>query len=290
MNITLKQLAVFVAVAKSENVSRAAEIMHLTQSACSMALSALENQLAGPLFDRHGKRLILNERGKRLWPKAVNLIAQVEEIQALMTQEKGKALTGQLLIGASSTIGNYLLPEIIGDFLMHHPKAKITLSVANTEQVIQKLQHFEIDIGLIEGRCHAAEISVIPWKKDELVIVAAPNYPLVKKTKITQQDLQTAQWILREPGSGTRNRFEEAMEYPVIPFLELGHTEAVKQAVQKGLGISCLSKLTVIDALKTGKLVALKTPLKLTRDFFILLHQQKYQTILLTQFMKTCQK
>ena len=287
MKITLKQLKVFVAVAKNENMSQAAKIVHLTQSACSMALAILENQLDGALFDRHGKQLTLNERGRILLPKASNIIAQTEELQDLMTQDKNKDPAGHLILGASSTIGNYLLPSMIGQFVAHHPKVKISLRVANTEQIIQQLLQFNIDIGMIEGRCNSNKIKVIPWRKDELVIISSPKNSLHKKTKITLKDLIAAKWILREIGSGTRELFEEAMEGQVSPFLELGHTEAIKQAIRADLGISCLSRAAVADTLKSGELVELKIPfLKLTRDFYILLHKEKYQTEILRAFIK----
>ncbi len=287
MKITLRQLEVFVAVAKNENMSQAAEVLHLSQSACSMALSALENQLNDLLFDRHGKRLVLNERGRILLPKAYNIIAQATELQDLMTPDKERFLAGHLIVGASSTIGNYLLPELIGNFVTDYPKVKISLQVANTEQTIRKLLQFDIDVGIIEGRCNAQEIKVTPWRKDGLIVISSPQTTLYKKAKVTLNDLRNAKWILREVGSGTRERFEEAMGGPVSPFLELGHTEAIKQAVRAGLGMSCLSKVTVSDALKRGELVELKTPfLKLTRDFYILLHKKKYQTAILSTFIK----
>lgn len=289
MKITLKQLEVFVAVAKNENMSRAAEVLYLSQSACSMALGALENQLGGDLFDRHGKRLILNERGRILLPKASYIIDQIEEIQDLMSQDKKNILAGHLIVGASSTIGNYLLPEIIGHFMAEHPKAKISLQVANTEQIIKQLLQFDIDVGMIEGRCNSEEIKVYPWRKDDLIIISSAKNPLCKKAKITLNDLYESKWILRESGSGTRERFVDAIGSKISPFLELGHTEAVKQAVRAGLGISCLSRVTVSDALRSGELVELKTPfLKLSRDFYILIHKEKYQTAILNKFIEKC--
>lgn len=289
MKITFKQIEVFVAIAKSSNMTFATEQLHLTQSACSMALSALETQLGGVLFDRHGKKLILNDRGRMLFPKAANLITQINELQDLMNSKKQQTLAGHLLVGASTTIGNYLLPTIIGNFVTEHPKTKITLSVGNTQQIIDKLLKFEIDIGMIEGNCHSKEIEIYPWKTDELIITASPKHELAKKRKITFETLLNTKWILREPGSGTREKFEAAMNHNVNPFLELGNTEAIKQAVIAGLGISCLSRTAVADALKIKQLVELKTPfLKLTRDFSILLHKDKYKTTVLNKFIATC--
>ncbi len=289
LRITFRQIEVFIAVAKTENMTHAAEALYLTQSACSMALSTMENQLGGVLFDRHGKKLILNERGRTLFPKAVNIISQINELQDLMTGKKAALLAGHLIVGASTTIGNYLLPKIIGNFVTARPQTRITLRIANTDQIIQQLLKFDIDVGMIEGGCYADEVAVLPWMKDELIIIAAPQHRLAKKRKITPEDLHNARWILREPGSGTREKFEEAMSGKVNPFLELGHTEAIKQAVLEGVGISCLSKTTVAEALKNHQLVELKTPfLKLTRDFFIILHKEKYKTAVLAEFMNTC--
>jgi DNA-binding transcriptional LysR family regulator len=289
MKITFKQIEVFVAVAKRGNMTQAAEALFLTQSACSMALSTLENQLGGVLFDRHGKKLILNERGKALFPKAANIITQVTELQDVMHGKKEEALAGSLVVGASTTIGNYVLPSIVGNFVTMHPKTKIALRVANTEQIIQQLLQFNIDIGFIEGGCYSDEIDVMPWRKDTLIIISAPEHRLAKKSKLLLTDLRQEKWILREAGSGTRERFEEAMGGKVMPFLELGHTEAIKKAVTLGFGISCLSKTVVADALASGQLVQLKTPfLKLTRDFFMLLHKDKHKTTMLSEFMKAC--
>lgn len=289
MRITLKQIEVFVAVAKNESMSRAAEVLHLSQSACSMALSLLENQLNGNLFDRHGKQLFLNERGRILLPKAASMLDQAQELQDLMSQNKKNILAGHLIVGASSTIGNYLLPEIIGRFMANQPKVKITLRVANTEQIIRQLLQFDIDVGMIEGRCHSEDVKVFPWKKDELIIISSPENPLCKKAKLTLKDLYASKWILRELGSGTRERFEEAMGGKINPFLELGHTEAVKQAVRAGFGISCLSRTTVLDSLRSSELVELNTPfLKLSRDFYILIHKEKYQTAVLSTFIEEC--
>ncbi len=291
IRITLKQIAVFVSVAKTGNMTLATSALNITQSACSMALSALESQLGGALFDRHGKKLVLNERGRILLPKAANIITQINELQDLMTGKKYQELTGHLIVGASTTIGNYVLPEIIGHFITANPKTQITLKVANTEQIIQQLLKYEIDIGLIEGNCFAKDIEVIPWKHDQLIIIAAAQFPLLKKTKLSFEDLRNAKWILREPGSGTREKFEEAIKGKIVPFLELGNTEAIKHAVQAGIGISCLSKTAVIQSIKNKQLIEVKTPfLKMTRDFYIVIHKEKHKTAVLNQFIKECKK
>lgn len=289
MKITFKQIQVFIAIAKVENTTQAAETLFLTQSACSMALTNLEKQLGVELFERHGRKLILNDNGKLLLPKAVNIIQAIEEAQTLISSPKDRKLTGQLIIGASSTIGNYILPKIIGDFSNQHAQTKLTLQVSNTKNIIRQLLKFNIDIGMIEGHCYDPQIKVIPWKQDELVMIASPHHSLCHKKRLTLDDLKSAPWILREPGSGTREKIEEIMGSQLNIFLELGHTEAIKQAVMNGFGISCLSQATVKKSLKNRELLALKTPfLKLTRAFYILLHKEKQETELLKSFLEYC--
>ncbi len=289
--MTFKQLEIFLAVAKAGNITHAAKILHLTQSACSMALSTLENQLGGILFNRHGKKLILNERGRAFFPKAANIISQMKELCDLMQEKNKKTITGHLIVGASTTIGNYLLPKVIGDFITTYPQTKISLSVSNTAEIVKKLLKFEIDIGIIEGNYPSNEIESFTWKKDELIIITSSASILAKKRNLTLHMLHNAKWILRESGSGTREKFEEAIGKKIIPFLELGNTEAIKQAVLNGLGVSCLSKTAVADLLKSKQLVELKTPfLKLKRDFTIILNKEKYKTAILDNFIEKCKK
>lgn len=276
MRITIKQLEIFVAIAKTGNLSKAAETVFLTQPACSMALNNLENQLGDILFERRGKKLILNEIGKKLFPKAINILSDLTELQTMAKNINQNILTGQLTLGASTTIGNYILPKIIGHFVKKNPLIKINLPIANTETIIQALLRYTIDLGIIEGDCYHEQIDVIPWKTDQLIIIASPKHAINKIKKITPDDLVNADWVLREIGSGTRKKFENAMPGIITPRLELGHTEAVKQAVIEGIGISCLSRATVLTSLKKRELIEIKAPfLKLTREFSIIRHKKK---------------
>lgn len=284
MKMTLRQLEIFVAIANSGNITIAADNLHLSQAAMSMGLNTLEHQLGEKLFDRMGKRLLLNPAGYQLLPKAMRLLDQARELEHSVG-DKTKELGGALRIGASSTIGNYVLPTSITKFVSLHPQVKVVLWVGNTEQIINQVLKYTVDVGIIEGHCRQQEIEVIPWKKDQLVIVAAPQHPLAKKNHIAKKDLTSARWILRESGSGTRQKFEEAFA-GIEPFLEFGSTEAIKNAVASGVGIGCLAKAAVIELIQQRKLIELKTPLtNLTRDFYILLHKEKYRTQTLSAFI-----
>jgi DNA-binding transcriptional LysR family regulator len=291
MRITLKQIEVFIAVAQSGTATRASEALNITQSATSMALSDFEEQLNCKLFDRIGRRLQLNDTGRLLLPKALDAIARVAELEHIAASDN--KLVGPLHIASSHTIGNYLMPGLIGSFMKAHTGAKLTLDVANTRHVIRQIEQFQADIGFIEGFCHEPNIEAIPWQHDELVIFAASSHPLAVQKTVTEDDLAQADWILREHGSGTREIFDNAILGKVRHInilLEFGHTEAIIHAVSTGIGIGCASKLTLAAALKGGSIVALPTPyLDLHRELYLLIHQQKYRTYGLERFLQHCQ-
>lgn len=292
MRITLKQLEVFIAVAQAGNVTRAAESLSITQSATSMALADFESQLGRKLFDRIGKRLQLNDSGRLLLPKALDAVARVADIEHMARSDE--AMIGPLRIGASLTIGNYMMPGLIGSFMKSYPGAQLTLDVANTKHIVEALEQFHIDLGFIEGFCHEPNIEVLPWCHDELVVFAAASHPLAKKKTVTEDDLAAADWILREPGSGTREVFDNAVLgriHRINLLLEFGHTEAIKQAVASGIGIGCASRRTLEDAFRTGGVVPLATPyLDLRRELYVLIHRQKFRTQGLERFLAHCQQ
>ncbi|MDF3128985.1 LysR family transcriptional regulator [Kiritimatiellaeota bacterium B1221] len=288
MNISLRQLEVFCAIARRENVSRAAEDARLTQSAASMALAELERQLEEKVFDRFGKKLKLNSSGKQLLPKARELLQRAGEIESMFAVSH--EIGGELKSAASTTIGNYLIPSLLSAFSRKHPHMHIALQIGNTEQMIQSLLDCENDIAFIEGICKHPNIESRIWKSDELVVSAPPDHPLAKKKKIRPEDLIEAKWILREPGSGTREVFQRAIEN--LPGTleirhELGHAEAIKQLVRSGLGICCLSRLALQEELEQGLLIELPTPfLDLKRNLYLLLRKGKYRSEILRLFLE----
>ena len=274
MRFTLKQLQAFVAAAQDSNVSSAAKALSLSQSAVSAAIAELEGQFGRPLFDRIGKRLQLNETGKQLLPKAINLLTQAQELEQYA--RSGEA-TGNFRVGATLTIGNYLAAQLISDYMSAYPASRIQLKVANTSQIIEGMRRFEIDVGLIEGECYDPDIQALPWCDDEMVVFCAPGHALAQRGEIGLADLSQQPWILREPGSGTRALFDRAVTGRLTHLnvqLELEHTEAIKRAVEAGLGIGCISRVALRDAFKRGSLVELPTPFfDLRRRFYFLLHR-----------------
>ncbi|MCS2155058.1 DNA-binding transcriptional regulator YeiE [Scandinavium goeteborgense] len=286
MHITLRQLEVFAEVLKSGSTTQASQMLSLSQSAVSAALTDLEGQLGVQLFDRVGKRLVVNEHGRLLYPRALATLEQATEIEQLFREDNGA-----IRVYASSTIGNYILPEIIARYRRDFPSLPLELSVGNSQDVITAVSDFRVDIGLIEGPCHAAEIIAEPWLEDELVVFAAPGSALLTG-EVTLARLAEAPWILRERGSGTR----EIVDYLLLSHLpefhlgmELGNSEAIKHAVRHGLGISCLSRRVIAEQLDSGTLVELPVPLpRLTRKLWRIHHRQKHLSNALQRFLRYC--
>lgn len=291
MKYTLRQLEVFVAIGRSGNVSRAAEEIPLSQSATSTALGEFERQFGLQLFDRVGKTLRLNEVGRQLLPRAVELLDRAKEVEDLL---EGRSGFGPLSIGATLTIGNYLTTLIVAKFLQRHPQAQVQLQVHNTATIVQQVAHYALDLGLIEGDCNDPDLEVQPWIADELAMFCAPSHPLAGKKRVPLEQLLAEPWILREKGSGTRETFDRAMRNHHSRLnirLELEHTEAIKRAVESGLGLGCISRLALKDAFRRGSLVPIDTPdLDLRRYFYFLWHKQKYQTAGMREFLALCRE
>ena len=292
LRLSIRQLQIFIAIVEERSTSAAADALALSQSATSAALNELERLLGMTLFDRVSKRLLINDNGRTLLPQAQALLDAADSIERWADNQHLQS--GGLRIGASTTIGNYLLPPILADFRQALPaEARLNwqaqVTIENTAAITQKLVNFELDIGLIEGYCHEPELTVTPWLEDELLIVSAQNDPILetlaadnKSGQIQLDALRVAVWLLRELGSGTREIINQAL----LPYLhhlqhgiEFSNSEAIKYATMNGLGISCLSRFVVADMLEMGKLVILPTVLpKFTRRFYIVTHKQKKLT------------
>ncbi|WP_422136039.1 LysR substrate-binding domain-containing protein [Endozoicomonas sp. ALD040] len=280
MRITLRQLEIFKAIAQSGRVTAAAESLFISQPAASMALSELEKHL-GPLFDRHaGASMALNDSGRSLLPMAAELIDRAHEIETQFIEDSCYK-EGTLKIHASSTIGNNLMPRILGRFFKEFPHIRAELAVENTRSIQQRILAMEIDLGVVEGSCLHPEIEVIPWREDELVIICHPDHPMAGKT-VDLQSLKHEEWILREPGSGTRELFDEVLATRLCTpnvIMSLNRAEAVKQAVMEGLGIGCISNLAIWRARNAGLLSTINvSDLTLNRHFYLLLNRKKYRS------------
>jgi len=282
-----RQLEVFVDIATTGSVRAASERLHLSQPAASMALGELERQIGEPLFDRERGRLRLNDRGRNLLPLARELVERHAEF-ARRASGAVTALSGELRVGASNTVGNYLVGDLVGPFVDTHPTVALRLTVANTDRIAQGVLDHDVDIGCVEGPVTHPAIEARPWREDRLVVCARPGHALAGKKRLKREDFAGERWVLRERGSATRALSERALaELPEgRTVLELDQSEAIKQAVIAGLGIACLPEVAVTDAVATGRLTVLPTPfLDLRRTLSVLLHRQRYRGAVLEAFL-----
>jgi DNA-binding transcriptional LysR family regulator len=291
MRYTLRQLQVFLAVARDESVSQAARALAMSQSAASASLSDLERQFGVRLFDRLGKRLQLSDLGRALRPRAEAVLEQARDLERALEDRQD---IGRLRIGATLTIGNHVVVPLMARLMREHPAAEVTLAVANTEEIARQVVNFEIDVGLIEGEVEQPDLEVTPWRPDELVVFCAPAHPFARKRRLSDADLRRAAWIVRERGSGTRQAFDRAMR-GLLPELQIAlalqHTEAIKEAVAAGLGVGCVSRLALRDAFAAGTLHPCRVPHRdFRRQFFFLLHRQKHRSRGVLRWLDLCRR
>ncbi len=291
MRFSLRQLEVFLATAHFQNVSKAADSLAMSQSAASSALKELESQFDILLFDRVGKRLQLNEQGRLIRSRAEALLEQAREVEFALMQHKD---AGPVKVGATLTIGNYLAVSIVSQLLNEQPDAEVSLSVANTQQIMERVLNYDLDIGMIEGEVQHSELDIIPWREDDLCVFCAPNHPLANHANISDEELIANPWVLREAGSGTRQAFDRAL-HGILPqikiCLELQHTEAIKNAVSSGLGLGCLSRITLQDAFKRGELIELQVPQRdFVRTLYFILHKKKFRSAGVQRWLDYCER
>jgi DNA-binding transcriptional LysR family regulator len=284
--LTLRQLQIFQQVADCGSTAAAAAELALSQSAASAAIIELERLLEVRLFDRVGKRLLLNENGRAVLPQALALLDGAGALERWARDRDSQI--GVLRLGASTTIGNYLLPGILAEFqkTLGRPSQgtlQVQVVIANTAAITRQVAAFELDLGLIEGPCHEPQLTVQPWLEDELLLVAAVDDPILRGARpITLTMLRQATWLLRESGSGTRETIDQLLTphlHQLRAGIEFGNSEAIKRAAASGLGISCLSRYVVEDFLTSGVLVAPASELpRLTRRFHLVTHALKWRT------------
>ncbi|MGV2987555.1 LysR family transcriptional regulator [Vibrio sp. E150_011] len=290
-NISLKQLKVFVAVTQHQTLTAASDTLFLSKAAVSMSLSELEKQIGHALFDRVNNRLVINQEGQKLLPLADELLSRSKDIESLFSEEQ--SFRGQLRIGASDTIGNQVAPYLLSEYRQTFQHKAQQLFISNSALICQKLVDYELDIGLIEGKTLHPELESTPFSEDEMCIVASVSHPLAHAGVIDLSLLENSEWILREPGSGTREFFLRT----VAPRIEVWHeafqlntTEAILNCVSSGLGLACISKLAAQTAIQDGRICELPVSLDMKRRFWLLFHKEKYQSPLLRSFITFCQQ
>jgi len=236
--------------------------LYISQPAISKGVQELERQLGVTLLDRSGRGVALTEAGATLLEHAQQLFAVERAAEAALEQLEGLD-RGQLAIGASSTIGIYMLPALLGRFRQRYPGIRLFLDIGNTQQIGERLRTVPLDTVFVEGPVDLQHTDLKPWRDDTLVVIAAPDHPLVGTQPIPLKDVLAEPFVLREVGSGTRNVIEQALRERGVALritMELGSTEAIKQVVCAGLGLAIVSEATIALELQAGRLAILEVP------------------------------
>ncbi len=277
--MTLEQLRIFIAVAEREHVTRAAEALNLTQSATSAAIAALETRHAVRLFDRIGRRIVLTDAGRRFLTDARAVLARATLAERALDDLAGLK-RGSLRLSASQTVANYWLPEMMHRFHRDYPGVRLTTSIGNSVQVMQRLHDIDVDIGIIEGEPSDQSLASCQIPGDSLALVVAHTHPWVKHPPRKTSDLLQSPWVLREQGSGTRAALETLLNKAghtckdLEVAFELPANEAVCTAVEAGAGAAVLSNLVVRRSLEAGTMAALPFGLPV-RTFHLLWHGER---------------
>jgi DNA-binding transcriptional LysR family regulator len=257
--MNLNHLAVFHAVAQTGSMTLGAERLDISQPAVSKQVQELEHALGVQLFDRIGRRVRLSQAGEVLADYARRLFALAHEAEEVMADVRA-IRRGRLVIGASTTIGTYLLPGVVAEFWRRHPRVDLLVEIENTEQVHRRLAGHELDVGLTEGFVEHEGLDAEVFHRDELVVIASPGHPLAGKPRVPLSAVQQEPFILREPGSGTRAVEERALarlKVPVQVVMALGSTEAIKRVVAAGVGLAIVSRLAASAECAAGTLAML---------------------------------
>ncbi len=258
MHITLRQLQVFEAAARLGGYTRAAETLHLSQPAVSMQIRQLEEQAGMPLFDQIGKKVHLTDAGRALYRHAQDILAQVQEAQLELEEMRG-VRRGQLNITIAST-ANYFAPKLLAAFCQRHPEVKVSLDVSNREHILALLNETDKDLAIMGRPPEASDLVAHPFMENPLVVIASPTHPLAHERHIPLARLAEESFISRETGSGTRmaaERFFDEAGTKLSTAMEMSSNEAIKQAVQAGLGLGVVSIHTLEMELLLDRLVIL---------------------------------
>jgi DNA-binding transcriptional LysR family regulator len=285
------KLKVFCTVAETKSFSKTSEIIHLTQPAVSLQIQALEEIYETKLFDRSSSFINLTPAGEILYRYAKDILTLYAEAEKEIGKITG-LIKGSITIGASTTIGNYVLPAVIADFKKTHPKIRINVFIGNTKRIVDLLNSGGIDIGLVEGETSKHKMKTEPIITDELTFIVPPFHPWAKKKVVSILEVTKEPFILREEGSGTRQMIEKYLSSHGINTadmriaLVLGSTESIKEAVESGMGISIVSKWAARKEVKYGSL-KLITPKeeKILRNFSLIMQKNAVLSYAVDEFL-----
>jgi DNA-binding transcriptional LysR family regulator len=258
--LNLHHLRLFAAIVDHGGFTKAAGTLNLSQPAISKSLKELEDGLQLSLIDRSARPIRLTAAGRLLYDRARELFG-VERVAERELRELRGLKRGVLRVGASTTIATYFLPPVLGRFHLRHPRVRIQASSANTRTIARRLLESKIDLALVEGPVSSPHLDVIPWRDDELVVITPPDHPLLARASVAASDLADEQFLVREPGSGTRDVTETALARCGVVLkntMRVGGTEVMKQAVAAGLGLAIVSRAAAADQLALGRIALLQ--------------------------------
>ncbi|RKZ45962.1 MAG: LysR family transcriptional regulator [Candidatus Parabeggiatoa sp. nov. 3] len=286
-----RRLQVFHTVARLLSFTRAAEALHTTQPAVTFQIRQLEEYFNTRLFDRTHNRIALTEVGKQVYEYAEKIFEHYVQMENTVKEMTGE-ISGVLMIGASTTIAEYLLPVLLGDFKMKYPDVHIRLSVSNTEEIVSMLENNTIDLGMVEAPVNNKNLVVELCRLDQLVAIIPPNHPLATHKAVSVNELVTYPYISREEGSGTRDVITEYFNQAGLSVeelnivMELGSSEAIKGAVAADMGVSVLSHAAIHKDLQLGllKKISLEPPLE--RPFSFVYQKQKFRLRAIEELLK----
>ena len=277
-----RRLQVFNTVAKLLSFTKAAEALHMTQPAVTFQVRQLEEQFNTRLFDRTHNRISLTKAGEVVQEHAIKIFELYAQMEDAVREVTGE-VSGSLIIGASTTIAEYMLPALLGDFKRNHPDIKLYLQVANTDGIVTMVENNDLDLGVVEAPVSNKNLQVEVCRTDGLVAIVPPDHPLAMREKVTIQELVGYPYICREEGSGTRDVIHDYLaengmssdDLDVI--MELGNPEAIKGAVEAGMGISIISAATIVKELRLKTLVSIPLDPPLERPFSFVRQKQKFR-------------
>jgi DNA-binding transcriptional LysR family regulator len=285
----VRDLQVFLSVSKHLNYTRAGEEINLSQPSVSVRIHQLESELRVKLFEQLGKKVVLTDAGQLLVPYANRVIAAVDDAHHAIDELQGLE-RGSLRIGASTTPGMYLVPQVVARFKRSHPKIDIHLRIKDTREVEDGVLNNEFDFGFVGGHLAAAEVSAHAWLTDELLLVVSPDHRLRNKKTVRKQDLEGESFIVRESGSATRATIVTQLQqanFELETVIEMENPESIKKAVQSGLGIAFISKFAIATELKAKTLTAIRVrDLTINRELKIVHRKDKHLSRAALAFIK----
>lgn len=277
-----RRLQVFYTVARLLSFTKAAEELHMTQPAVTFQVRQLEEQYNTRLFDRTHNRISLTEAGGKVYECGARIFEIYAEMDNAVRQLTGD-ISGVLILGASTTIAEYMLPVLLGDFKAEHPDVTVRLKVANTDGIVSQVENNEIDLGVVEAPVTNKNLVVEECSTDQLVVIVPPGHALANESVVPLKSLSDYPFICREEGSGTREVMLESMhasglgQSDLNVSMELGSLESIKGAVEAGMGISVISSATIQKEVKLGTLIAIRTEPPIVRPFSFVHQKQKFR-------------